>query len=93
LRKSCELKGNCFTFKSKKKMVILKSESQVASFLKRQQATDYNRTIYDIGSAFIDYKSTTKQNNRIIEEQGKSIWWDNYQIHYKVLAIIKIKKK
>lgn len=74
-------------------MVILRSESQIASFLKRQQATDYNNTIYDIGSAVVDYKSTSRQGNKIIEEQGKSIWWDNYQTYYTILAIIKIKKK
>ena len=74
-------------------MIILRSRSQVANYLKRQQATDYNSTTYDIGSAFVDYKSTKREGNKIIEEQGKSIWWDNYQIHHTVLAIIKIKKK
>lgn len=74
-------------------MIILRSKSQVANFLKRQQATDYNNTIYDMGSALIDYKSTIRQGNKIIEEQGKSSWWDNYQIYYTILAIIKIKKK
>jgi len=74
-------------------MIILRSKSQVANFLKRQQATDYNNTIYDMGSALIDYKSTIRQGNKIIEEQGKSSWWDNYQTYYTILAIIKIKKK
>lgn len=74
-------------------MVILRTQSQVSSFLKRNQKNDYNSTTYDIGSAWVDAKETKIDGDKVVEMTTRSSFWDQWRTYYVVLAIIKINKK
>jgi hypothetical protein len=73
-------------------MVILKTQSQVNSYIKRLSKSDYNYTSYDIGSAWVDCRKTVVRDNKVIVETTTSIWWDDYVTSYIVCAIIRLKK-
>jgi hypothetical protein len=73
-------------------MVILKTQSQVNSYIKRLSKSDYDHTTYDIGSAWVDYQRTVVRDNKIIVETTTSIWWDDFTTSCRLCAIIRLKK-
>jgi len=74
-------------------MVVLKTEAQVKSFLKRHGKSDYNSVTYDIGSAWVDALATAVEGDKVLQCTTVSKFWDDHETFTRIIAVIRHRKK